>query len=627
VGAVDSHGHDGTSGINRRNSSDPSPYNQPSGSAGNNQETFSEPYVLSRYIAEDANDLATYEAVTLADLNELRLQNRNPDGGSSRWKLPVLNLVNNQPVTTTDLYQRETDLIVSASQAANAHTNLSAYRTGLAEKALYDGRQLQMVRVMDFDIDLLRRVALAPFGDDAWLTVGQVATATTQPIAGGIIYAFREDAKREDALLRPANADWPAYETAWKANFTDGPPVALQMNPDPRTPTDPPTTPVNISGKPVDYYSDPDRRVHGFRLMNGNDVSRVGVTPPERNIFGMSFITDNPVYIMTQLARGISGFNLHMKPTGGVVQEFDTLLPFPYNFNQFYVNRTNRDLGFATAAGDTWRPVEILADAITLITHNFCDAYQENGIRNIRNTTSNLNIPGKDNGGTGANGDCNGFAAGGPSARNTTAITNPGVAGFGTPDALPRDRWARENPYDQASPIIVGSDGSHRTQTTGTQAIVPLANYQGIGSRAAVPPRNTDYQVNAVIVSGIVPSRRQQPYGGLHNFPRFIETGSALTIQGSLLQLGFSNYATAPFDFDSFERGQFPLAAELIPYYGPPTRLWGYDPGLQYAPAGPVAQRFINPSNARNEYFLELTANDPYTCQMKRFIVPGITCP
>ncbi|WAS06595.1 hypothetical protein LQF76_06850 [Gloeomargaritales cyanobacterium VI4D9] len=628
VDGADNHGHDGTSGINRRNSSDPSPYNQPSGSAGNNQESFSEPYVLSRYIAEDANDLATYEAVKLDDLNELRLQNRQP-GPTRTWKLPVLNLVNNQPVTTTDLYQRETDLIVSESQPANAHANLSAYRTGLAEKALYDGRQLQMVRVMDFDIDLLRRVNQAPesFEGDAWLTVGQVATATTKPIAGGIIYAFREDAKREDALLRPANADWPAYETSWKANFTDGPPVALQMNPDPRTPSDPPTTPVNISGKPVDYYADPDRRVHGFRLMNGNDVSRVGVTPPERNIFGMSFITDNPVYIMTQLARGISGFNLHMRPAGGVVQEFNTLLPFPYNFNQFYVNRTNRDLGFATATGDTWRPVEILADAITLITHNFCDAYQENGIRNIRNTTSNLNIPGKDNGGTGANGDCNGSANGGPSARNTTAITNPGVAGFATPEALPRDRWAREHPYDEASPIIVGSDGSHRTQTTGTQAIVPLLNYQGINLRAAVPLRNTDYQVNAVIVSGIVPSRRQQPYGGLHNFPRFIETGNALTIQGSLLQLGFSNYATAPFDFDSFERGQFPLAAEFIPYYGPPTRLWGYDPGLQYAPAGPVAQRFINPSNARNEYFLELTANDPYTCQMKRFVVPGITCP
>ncbi|WP_247219384.1 hypothetical protein [Synechococcus sp. C9] len=595
VDGADSHGHDGTSGINRRNSSDPSPYNQPSGSAENNQETFSEPYVLSRYIAEDANDLATYEAVTLADLNELRLQNRQP-GPTRTWKLPVLNVANNS---------RETDLVINVSQPT-AHANLSSYRTGLAEKALYDGRQLQMVRVMDFDIDLLRRVNQAPasFGGDAWLTVGEVATATTKPIAGGIIYAFREDAKREDAILRPANADWPAYETAWKANFTDGPPAALQMNPDPRNPSDPPVTPVNISGKPVDYYADPDRRAHGFRLMNGNDVSRVGVTPPERNIFGMSFVSDNPVYVMTQLARGISGFNLHMAPSSSVVvQEFTALLPFPYTFEQFYVARTNRNLGFATAAGDTWRPVEILADAITLITHNFCDGFQEHGIRNVTDID-------------GMGVDC---ATGGPSARNTPIIT-------GT--LPPRSDWAREYPLDLEAPIIVTSDGSHVTRNlAASQVRVPPGNYSPVTTRGDVPLRQTDYQVNAVIVSGIVPSRRQQSYGGLHNFPRFIETGNALTIQGSLLQLGFSNYATAPFDFDSFEPGQFPLRLESIPYYGPPTRLWGYDPGLQYAPAGPVAQRFINPSNARNEYFLELTANDPYTCQMKRFVVPGITCP
>lgn len=634
VGAVDSHGHDGTSGINMRNSDNPSPYNQPSGSAANNQETFSEPYVLSRYIAEDANDLATYEAVTLDDLNELRLQNRNPDGGSSRWKLPVLNLVNNQPVTNTDLYQRETDLIVSASQPANAQTNLSAYRTGLAEKALYDGRQLQMARVMDFDLDLLRDVNRAPFGDDAWLAVGQIATATTPPVAGGIIYAFREDARREDALLRPANSTWENYETAWRANYQDGPPLNLRMNPDPQNPSDPPVTPTNISGKPVDYYSDPDRRVHGFRLMNGNDISRRGV-PAERNIFGLTFVSDNPVYIMTQLARGISGFNLHMRPDGTEVQEFTTLLPFPFPddpnqfFNQFYRERTTRNPAFANPQQDTWRPAEIISDAITLITHNFCDGYQENGIRNVRNTTANLRIPGKDNGGANAHGDCHGSPNGGPSTRNTPRIENTGVTDSTNPSTLPRDRWARENPYDEASPIIVGSDGTHRTQTGGMQAIVPLGNYSGINVRGATPPRNTDFRVNAVIVSAVVPTRLgQQGYGGLHNFPRFLETGNALAIQGSLLQLGFSNYATSPFDLDAFERHQVGTSAyEWIAYYSPPQRFWGYDPALQYAPAGPASRRFIVASNARNEYFLELTANDPYTCQMKRFIVPGITCP
>jgi hypothetical protein len=624
VAGRDAHGHDGTSGINMRNSSDPSPYNQPSGGGRNNQETFSEPYVLSRYIAEEANSTATYEPVSLADLDAMRLQHRNPDGGSSRWSLPIVNLVDNQPVTNAEVYQRETDLIISVSQRANAQTNLSAYRTGLAEKALYDGRQLQMARVMDFDLDLLRRVNLSPFGNDAWLAVGQIATATTPSVAGGIIYAFREDARREDALLRPANSIWADYETAWRDNYQDGPPLNLRMNPDPQNPSDPPVTPTNISGKPVDYYSDPDRRVHGFRLMNGNDISRLGMSSEAENIFGLTFVSDNPVYIMTQLARGVSGFNLHMTRQGQPMEEFTQFLPFPYNFDQFYTNRTTPNRAFANPQQDTWRPAEIISDAITLITHNFCDGYQENGIRNVRNTTDNLNIPGKD-----TNGDCHGSPNGGPSTRNTPRIENTGVTGFTNPNALPRNRWARENPYDEASPIIVGSDGTHRTQTGGMQAIVPLGNYSGINVRGATPPRNTDFRVNAVIVSAVVPTRRgQQGYGGLHNFPRFLETGNALTIQGSLLQLGFSNYATSPFDLDAFERHQVGTSAyEWIAYYSPPQRFWGYDPALQYAPAGPASRRFIVTSNARNEYFLELSADDPYTCQLKRFVVPGLTCP
>ncbi len=609
IDGPDAHGHDGTSGINMRNSNDPRPHNQPSGGYGNNNERFSEPYVLSRYIAETANNLVTYEPFNLGDLNAMVLQKRDPSG-SPGWDLPVVNLLNNRPVNDDNVYQRETDLII-AGVDSSGRASLSAYRTGLAEKAIYNGRQLQMGRVMDFDLDLLRNVNLAPFGNDAWLAVGEIATAATERIAGGIIYAFREDAVREDAILRPANSDWSAYETAWRNDFQIGPGTALRMNPDPRQPSDPPVTPINISGKPVDYYADPDRRDHGFRLMNGNDISRLNA-PADRNIFGLSFITDNSVYIMTQLARGVSGFNLHANLGGAPVQEFTALLPFPYNFNQFY-NRPTRNLAFATAAGETWRPAEILADSITLITHRFCDGYQEHGIRNVNNIDGQFGD------------EC---ATGNPSARNTPLISNTNLGGaLNDPQNPPRERWARENPYDLGAPIILGSDGTHRTQTNGAQAIVPVNNYNPVTGRGNVPTRGTDYTVNAVIVSGLVPSRQQQSYGGLHNFPRFIETGNALTIQGSLIQLAFSNYGTAPFDFDSFERTQDPQAAENIPYYGPPTRLWGYDPGLQYAPAGPVSQRFISPSNARNEYFLELTADDPYACQMKRFIVPGLTCP
>lgn len=607
IEGFDAHGHDGTSGINMRNSNSPTPYNQPSGSGTNGAETFSEPYVLSAYIAETANDLATYEQFTLGDLNAMRLQNRDPDAA---WQLPAVNLEGGVAVTEADLYLRETDLIVSEDEGTGG-ASLSSYRTGLAEKAIYNGRQLQMGRVMDFDLGLLRDVNLAPFGDDAWLAVGEIATAATSRIAGGIIYAFREDAVREDAILRPANTDWAAYQADWQTNFADGPVLALRMNPDPRTPSDPPVTPINISSKPVDYYADPDRRDHGFRLVNGNDISRLNA-PVDRNIFGLSFISDNSVYIMTELARGISGFNLHANAAGTAVQEFNTLLPFPYSFNQFY-GRPNRNLAFATPLGETWRPAEILADGITLLTHNFCDGYQEHGIRNVTNIDGQFGD------------EC---ATGSPSARNTPLISSTNLGGaLNNPQNPTRDRWGRENPFDFGAPIILGSDGTHRTQTGGAQAIVPVNNYNAVTTRGTVPNRGTNYTVNAVIVSGLVPSRRLQSYGGLHNFPRFIETGNNLTIQGSLIQLAFSNYSSAPFDFDSFERTQVGLAAENIGYYGPPTRLWGYDPGLQYAPAGPVSQRFISPSNARNEYFLELTADDPYTCQMKRFIVPGQTCP
>ncbi|MCS7032266.1 MAG: hypothetical protein NZL92_12180, partial [Gloeomargarita sp. SKYG116] len=94
-----------TSGINRRNSDDPSPYNQPSGSASNSNERFSEPYVLSRYITEEANALVTYEPLSVTDLRAMRLSPRtNPDD----WELPILSLLNNRPVTDANLYQRET---------------------------------------------------------------------------------------------------------------------------------------------------------------------------------------------------------------------------------------------------------------------------------------------------------------------------------------------------------------------------------------------------------------------------------------------------------------------------------------------------------------------------------------
>jgi hypothetical protein len=129
-------------------------------------------------------------------------------------------------------------------------------------------------------------------------------------------------------------------------------------------------------------------------------------------------------------------------------------------------------------------------------------------------------------------------------------------------------------------------------------------------------------RINAIIVSGIPPSRRNQSYGGLHNFPRFIEkwgknVNNPLYMAGSFLQLSFSNYATAPFEQEGWEpagynKADSGVAPQNIAFYEEPARFWGYDTALQFAPASPAATRFVTPSTRRNEFYTEPAANDAY---------------
>jgi hypothetical protein len=122
----------------------------------------------------------------------------------------------------------------------------------------------------------------------------------------------------------------------------------------------------------------------------------------------------------------------------------------------------------------------------------------------------------------------------------------------------------------------------------------------------------------------------------MHNFPRFLEAWGNLWIQGAFIQLNFSTQATGPFDQDQWEvpataacrdvNTAFNCAAdgnERINYYGAPTRRWGYDVGLQLAPAGPVASRFITPARQRSEYYTELPADDPYILRLRCAQRPG----
>jgi hypothetical protein len=131
---------------------------------------------------------------------------------------------------------------------------------------------------------------------------------------------------------------------------------------------------------------------------------------------------------------------------------------------------------------------------------------------------------------------------------------------------------------------------------------------------------NDATNINSIVVSGIAPSQPGNSYGGLHNFPRFIENWGGITLDyvGSFLQLSFSNYATAPFQMMAWEYDDSGAVTpsfdgnENLEYYNAPDRQWGYDVGLQLAPAGPAASRFVLVKTPRNEFYSEPQINDPY---------------
>ena len=171
------------------------------------------------------------------------------------------------------------------------------------------------------------------------------------------------------------------------------------------------------------------------------------------------------------------------------------------------------------------------------------------------------------------------------------------------------------------SPLAVSRDGNLIEAN--------YSEYGGSNNERYIPFTNTKAQigaqterVNAILISGTVPSRPQQGYGGLHNFPRFISDWGTLHISGAFLQLNFSNYATAPFEQDAWEVHENPTNSQAIGYYGPPTRRWGYDVALQYAPAGPIASRFVSATAIRSEFYTEPPADDPYMVQLCKAMPP-----
>jgi hypothetical protein len=519
-------------------------------------------------------------------------------------------------------------------------------RVAFKDSALFNGREQMSVRVLNMDLDML---ANNNINGDTWLAGGDDRPSNLQE--GGIVYAFREDAVREEEIARPDGGN------NWQANCASADAITSCAN-DATNQTDPPlNSDTQISAKSVDFFPDPDRRPYGFRIKNGADLRRNGNTDgnpdtDETESYGLSLISDQPVYIQ-------GDFNLHSN------EEFEE--PLDDDWGNFY-DRENLDSDFATAGGDNWRYSEIISDAVTIISDNFCDGSIEDGIIATgfnRNTAQNN--PGDDlealltgNGTNDGNDpltlnrgadlendiygcvDQTGSSGASSNSFPVTSYLNQNIGnanGFEDPSA-----WDREIQGDLGSPIQISADGNDNPRPSYNTNFYNggYYNFTDVWGDFMLPVAADGQEVNTVMLSGIVPSRAQQSFGGLHNFPRLLEdwngsTNKDLFISGSLLQLDFSHYATAPFDAEPWDPNSNNTTSddEFIRHYAPPNRRWGYDVGLQFVQPGPVSKRLIQSAVARNEYYSEPELDDPYVENLRcatfndggTQVDPSATCP
>ncbi|MFQ4139476.1 hormogonium polysaccharide biosynthesis protein HpsA [Nodosilinea sp. PGN35] len=471
------------------------------------------------------------------------------------------------------------------------------------DKGMFDGREQMGIRVLDMDLQMLTTTTVRG-GTDYWIS--DVAcdpdTQDCDVFTEGIVYAYREDAVREEEIVRPRRAGQTIDDCLTVANVIS---ANCRMITTPGSEQDPPLSPALISLKPVDFFGDPDRRPYGFRLLNGVDMSRGRA----RDV-GMTFVTDNSVYVL-------GDFNLHS--TAGtvatIIEEFKSKIGgIDWNPANFYNNRVEDpanangiDVRFSQPDTDTWRPVEILADSFNILSANFLDGAAEDTFTQARpgayaSTTTSYMNQSRPN-----------------AAQNVVRDVNPPASASTA----------------AASPVWINRNSTAFIGTTPINTAVGSNDWTGLGDNEETARRRnarlveagTTAYVNAVVIAGIVPSRPQQSYGGLHNFPRLNESWSEgsnnrnLQIAGAFFQLNFSTAATGPFEHDSWEPGVTYSAGDIekeqLGYYRPPARRWGYDPGLLYYPPAAAARRFVSVDTPRSEYFRELASDDPYIVNLR----------
>ncbi|MBD2428802.1 hypothetical protein [Phormidium sp. FACHB-1136] len=589
---------------------------------GTHAQPATEEYVANAYVKSVNPDQDATTPPASASTYTYRVVGTDPVKGVSEiaavprkadltdWVLPVASNVSLLTTTTIDASPFRINRAARQSDGTTVSVTAAA-DVAILDKGLFDGREQLAIRVADLNMAVLTSTnvpGVTPV--EKWIPDTQCipsATVDCNLSSEGIVYAFREDAVREDEIVRPKNANALISGNTNNnclniANITlDN--CLMKVT----TPQDPPLTAAGISLKPVDYVADPDRRPHGFRLRNGSDMSN-GKT---RKV-GMTFVTDNSVYIM-------GDFNLHSTAgtTATLIEEFTEKLGDaawvtgtpgtgqvrfygPPPLDPTGPGRKTLDTNFARPTLDTWRPVEILSDAFTILSNDFLDGSVQD--------TFTMPWP----------------TSGGPVATNTSYMNQSRPT---TAQNVRREDGTSSSAA-AASPVWIDRNGSAWVGSNRVEAITTLVwrilTDTDNDRRRNLQAVSAPVRVNAVLIGGVVPSRTNQGYGGLPNFPRTIQSwaNQALIINGSFLQLNFSTASNGPFEHDAWEPGATPdddsgttangPQTRGLGYYSPSLRRWGYDPALLYYPPAAASRRFASVGNLRSEYFRDLPADDPY---------------
>lgn len=611
-----------------------------------------EPYIAQTVTAYGENN--TFEPLSDTEIAAIAAKPRALDG--SDWVLPVatsgataLFETNpaNWPTGTTDDAGEEFRITVSKYDTAVAAgiSFDSALNVSLLDKIIYSGRENMAIRVLDLDVAKLMA--------NDWFYGKESGTDGVEHF--GLTYAFREDAVREDEIVRPSSGGGTGCDTyaVLKAYDSANAGCYMAITGDSLTSTDPPLSDHKISVKPVDYAPDPDRRPYGFRLRNGRDFGRAS---DEQS--GITFITDDTLIVQ-------GDFNLHKDSSNNILEEFTappTMRSITVTPAQFYktgrpganLNLTN----FANSANDSWRPAELVADAIYIQSDNFKDGFvstayvrDELGVATNANeghvSFENANILGQS-----SNTNYTRPLSTRTAPYNDVVWREDGRNGNSQSDGIPTSPDALTDAAKRA-PVYFDRNGVawyRRDSSRDDRRIIPVADhneptaataseyyYHGFksddsGGWRTVRTNNLqladDTSVNALLVSGVTPMRfvngREQFYGALSNFPRFNESwevpGNSTTaasnrnlfISGAFYQLFLSHTATAPYESSTWDVQDAISSGSWYFYYQPPSRIWGYDVALQYSPPHPVTSRFVSVGNARSEFYRELPVNDPY---------------